>query len=159
MATTALSTVNLKRMGHTTLANKYLAAKNSMARIRESAAEKIEGVVKTLEIQAGAFVGGAIQGMWYEPNASPDKKAGAHIFGMPVEAVAGVAGLAGGLLNLGGDKWSTHLTNLSNGLLAAYSSNLGRGWGYKFAKDRTAKKAKGKTSGDLREEIASLLDD
>jgi len=163
MATTALSVRSageLKRMGHTTLANKYLSAKNSLARLKEGAGEKIEGVVKTLEIQAGAFVGGAIQGIWYDPTATPDGKAGAHVFGMPVEAVAGVAGLAASLVGFGGSKWATHLGNLSNGMLAAYSSNLGRGWGYKFHKDRAAKKSKGgKTSGDLREEIASLLDE
>ena len=159
--TTALALPGMKKMGHNALARKYLAAKSALARVKEGAGEKIEGIVKTLEIQAGAFAGGAIQGIWYDPNPAAGTKPGAHVFGMPIEAVAGFAGLAGSLFGIGGDKWSSHLGNLSNGLLASYTSNLGRAWGYKLHKDRVAKKGKGgKTSGaDLRDEIASLLDE
>jgi hypothetical protein len=53
------------------------------------------------------------------------------------------------------------LLNFGNGAVAAYVSNLGRGWGFKFKKEQDAKKsAGGSTRGQsLREEVASLLED
>lgn len=138
--------------------DKYLSLKNRIGSLNEKAGEKIEGVVKTFEIQGAAFIMGAVQGAWYDPEKTD--KPGAAIFGAPVEAVVGVGLLLAGLFGVGGDKWATHVLNLGNGSLAAWSSNLGRGWGYKFRKERDAKKAaKGSTKGaDLRDEIASLLD-
>jgi hypothetical protein len=143
------------------LRDKYLSMKGKIARLNEKAGETIEGVVTTLEIQGAAFVFGAIQGAWFEPDPSkPDDKPGAHFFGMPVEAVFGVGLVVSGFVGLGGDKWSGHLINIGNGALAAWTSNLGRGWGFKFRKEQAAKKAGGSTKGEsLREEIASLLDE
>jgi hypothetical protein len=143
------------------LRDKYLSLKNKISSVNAQAGEKIEGVVKTLEIQGAAFLFGAVQGAWYDP-AKADDKPGAHILGAPVEAVAGVGLIAAGLFGVGGDKWATHVLNLGNGALAAWSSNLGRGWGFKVRKERDAKKAAkgGKTSGDdIRGEIAALLDE
>jgi hypothetical protein len=157
MASTALMLRDARKMSHNTLMQKYLSAKHSMSRLSEKAEEKIEGVVKTLEIQAMAFVFGAIQGAWYTPK-KPDEKPGLHWFGAPVEAIVGFVGLGAGLFGIGGDKWADHLINLSNGALAAFSSNIGRSWGYKFQKERAAKKGTS-SSGGLREEIASLLDE
>lgn len=160
MATTALATNQVPK-SVSVLRDKYLSMKGRIARLNEKAGETIEGVVKTLEIQGAAFIFGAIQGAWYEPNpAKPDDKPGVHVFGVPVEAVAGVGMVVAGFMGVGGVKWSDHLTNLGNGALAAWTSNLGRGWGFKFRKEQAAKKAGGSTKGEsLREEIASLLDE
>lgn len=160
MASTALTTTQVPK-SVSVLRDKYLSMKGRIARLNEKAGETIEGVVKTLEIQGAAFIFGAIQGAWYEPNpAKPDDKPGVHVFGVPVEAVAGVGMVVAGFMGVGGDKWSGHLTNLGNGALAAWTSNLGRGWGFKFRKEQAAKKAGGSTKGEsLREEIASLLDE
>lgn len=159
MASTALQATGVRSVGQ--LRDKYLSMKNRMAKLNEKAGEAIEGVVKTLEIQGAAFLFGAIQGAWYEPNPkNPDDKPGVHVFGVPVEAVVGVGMVVGGFMGLGGAKWSDHLTNLGNGALAAWTSNLGRGWGFKFRKEQQQKKATGSTKGEsLREEIASLLDE
>jgi hypothetical protein len=80
--------------------------------------------------------------------------------GAPVEAVVGVGLVLAGLFGVGGDKWAPHAVNLGNGALCAYSSNLGRGWGYKVRKERDARKGgRGTVKGDdIREDIASLLD-
>lgn len=143
------------------LRDKYLSMKGKIARLNEKAGETIEGVVTTLEIQGAAFIFGAIQGAWYDPDpAKPGDKPGAHIFGVPVEAAAGLSLVVMGFVGVGGDKWSNHLMNLGNGALAAWTANVGRGWGYKFAKEQKAKKAASATKGEsLREEIASLLDE
>lgn len=159
MATTALTAQVPKSVN--ALRDKYMSMRARIQRLNEKAGETIEGVVKTLEIQGAAFVFGAIQGGWYEPDPSkPTDKPGAHFFGAPVEAVAGVSMLVAGFMGLGGAKWSGHLVNFGNGAVAAYVSNLGRGWGYKFRKERDAKRAGGSTRGQsLREEVASLLED
>lgn len=142
------------------LRDKYLSMKGRIARLNEKAGETIEGVVTTLEIQGSAFIFGAIQGAWFEPNPNdPNDKPGAHILGMPVEAVVGVGFIAAGLAGFGGDKWSRHLSAIGQGALAAWTSNMGRGWGFKFKKEQAAKKA-GAVKGDgLKEDIASLLDE
>jgi hypothetical protein len=143
------------------LRDKYVSLRGRISRINEKAGEKIEGVVKSLEIQGAAFVFGAVQGAWYDPTSADDKP-GAHFMGAPVEAVAGAAFILGGMFGVGGDKWSSHLLNFGNGALAAWTSNLGRGWGYKFRKEQDAKKVKagGSTKGEaLRNDIAALLDE
>ena len=47
--------------------DKYLSLKNRIGSLNEKAGEKIEGVVKTMEIQGAAFIMGAVQGAWYDP--------------------------------------------------------------------------------------------
>jgi len=142
----------------TVLRDKYLNLKGRVARLNEKAGEAIEGVVKTLEIQSAAFVFGAVQGAWFEPDPKvPGDKPGLHWFGMPVEAIFGVGATVAGFIGFGGAKWSDHMMNIGNGALAAWTSNLGRGWGYKFRKEQAAKSS---TKGDnLRDEIASLLEE
>lgn len=156
----ALVPLGNPRGGVTVLRDKYLRAKASIARLNEKAGDTIEGVVKTLEIQGAAFIFGAIQGAWYEPDPTkPGDKPGLHWFGMPVEAIFGVGMTVGGFVGLGGEKWSGHLLNLGNGALAAWTSNLGRGWGFKFRAERKAAKG-GATRGEsLRDEVASLLEE
>jgi hypothetical protein len=143
------------------LRDKFISMRGRLSRLNEKAGETIEGVVTTLEIQASAFMFGAIQGAFYEPNpAKPDDKPGVHVLGIPVEAIAGLGLIVGGFMGLGGSKYSSHLESLGNGALAAYTSNLGRGWGFKFRAER-AKKAGGKTSGEgdsLREQVAAILE-
>lgn len=143
------------------LRDKYLSLKSRVGRLNEKAKETIEGVVTVLEIQSMAFVFGAVQGAWFEPDPSkPGDKPGAHILGMPVEAVVGAGLIVGGFMGLGGDRWASHLTALGNGALAAWTSNVGRGWGFKWRKERQAKQGVSATRGEsLRDEISALLDE
>lgn len=142
------------------LREKFLSMKGRLSRLNEKAGEAIEGVVKTIEIQAAAFLFGAIQGAFYEPNpAKPDDKPGVHVLGIPLEAIVGIGLIVGGFMDVGGAKYADHMENLGNGCLAAWTSNLGRGWGFKFRKERDLKKAGGSTKGEsLRDEVAALLE-
>lgn len=149
----------------TALREKFLSMRGRLARLNEKAGEAMEGVVMTLEIQAGAFLFGAIQGAFYEPDpAKPNEKPGMHILGVPVEAMAGIGLIVGGFMGVGGAKWSTHMEHLGNGALAAWTSNLGRGYGFKFRSERKAKAAGGSTKGDsiegesLRDQVSALLE-
>jgi len=146
------------------LREKFLSMRTKISRMNEKAGEAIEGVVMTLEVQSAAFLFGALQGAFYEPNpAKKDDKPGVHLLGIPVEAVAGLGLILGGFMGVGGAKYSTHLEHLGNGALAAWTSNLGRGWGFKFRSEQNAKKAGGTTKGDvegesLRDQVSALLE-
>lgn len=161
MASTALATVPKST---NQLREKFLSMRGRLARLNEKAGEAMEGVVMTLEIQAGAFLFGAIQGAFYEPDpAKPNQKPGVHILGIPVEALAGIGLIVGGFMGVGGSKWSEHMEHLGNGALAAWTSNLGRGWGFKFKSERAAKAAGGSTKGEvegesLRDQVSALLE-
>ena len=160
MASTDLTTVPKSTNA---LREKFISMRGRLARLNEKAGEAMEGVVMTLEIQAGAFLFGAIQGAFYEPDpAKPDQKPGVHILGIPVEALAGIGLIVGGFMGVGGSKWSEHMEHLGNGALAAWTSNLGRGYGFKFRSERKAK-AGGSTKGDvegesLRDQVSALLE-
>jgi hypothetical protein len=161
MASTDLANIP---KSHTALRDKFLSLRGRMTRLNEKAGEAMEGVVMTLEIQAGAFLFGAIQGAFYEPDpAKPNEKPGVHILGMPVEAIAGIGLIVGGFMGVGGSKWSEHMEHLGNGALAAWTSNLGRGYGFKFRSERKAKAAGGSTKGEvegesLRDQVSALLE-
>jgi len=139
-----------------------MSMRGRLAKLNEKAGEAIEGVVMTLEIQAGAFLFGAIQGAFYEPNpAKPGDKPGVHVLGIPVEALAGIGLIVGGFMGVGGAKWSEHMEHLGNGALAAWTSNLGRGWGFKYRSERAAKggSTKGEVEGEtLRDQVSALLE-
>lgn len=157
MASTALATVP---KSVNTLKERYLSMKGKIANLNAKAEEAIEGVVSVIEIQAAAFAFGAIQGAFYEPDPNkPNDKPGVHVLGIPVEALAGVGLIVGGFMGLGGTKWSSHLEMLGNGALAAYTSNLGRGWGFKFRADRKAKggSVKGEDTS-MRDQVSALLE-
>ena len=162
MASTDLATVP-KSVNQ--LREKFLSMRGKLSRLNEKAGEAIEGVVMTLEVQGAAFLFGALQGAFYEPNpAKPNDKPGVHLLGIPVEAVAGLGLILGGFMGVGGAKWSEHMEHLGNGALAAWTSNLGRGWGFKFRSEQNAKKAGGTTKGDvegessLRDQVSALLE-
>jgi hypothetical protein len=161
MASTDLATVP-KSVNQ--LREKFLSMRGKISRMNEKAGEAIEGVVMTLEVQSAAFLFGALQGAFYEPNpAKPNDKPGVHLLGIPVEAVAGLGLILGGFMGVGGSKWSEHMEHLGNGALAAWTSNLGRGWGFKFRSDRNAAKGATATKGDvegesLRDQVSALLE-
>lgn len=127
--------------------------KNRISRIRDESEELTGRIVRSGEVQVAAAVFGAIQGAWYDPRDAKDKP-GAHIGPVPVEVAAGGAMMVASLLGFGG-KYAEHLHNFADGALAAYVSNVARGWGYKWQKERATKAS---TSGaSLREELESLV--
>jgi hypothetical protein len=122
--------------------------------MKEESQETVENIVRTTEVVASAALFGAIQGAWYDPT-SPTDKPGAHIGPVPIEVAAGSALLIASLLGVGG-KYSSHLSSFADGAFAAYISNVARGWGYQYQKERA--KSPAKTSGaTLREELEALV--
>jgi hypothetical protein len=74
--------------------------------------------VRTLEVGAGAALGGLVQGMSKSPN-------GAHIVKVPADLAIGLGLHLAGFLDLAGDEWSSHLNNFGDGFIGAYFSDLG----------------------------------
>jgi hypothetical protein len=161
MADTALMPRNAGTGAFRKLWDKHTSLKTRVERLKDRSEGMVEGMIRTLEIQGAAFVFGAVQGAWFDPTDAKDKP-GAHVFGLPMEAAAGIGLHLLGLMGIGG-KYSGHLHNFGDGALAAYVSNIGRGWGYKWAKERKASGKSlpfsGASASGLRDEVAAILDE
>lgn len=86
--------------------------------LREKAESSMEQVVGTIEVFAGAFGMGVLNG----------RMGGVEIAGVPLDLGIGVLGNVLGHLGVAG-KASSHVHNLSNGALASYATRLGLGIG------------------------------
>lgn len=110
--------------------------KRKIASVRESAAEKTEQLVGTVETAGAAFAMGVLQG----------KAGSVELFGVPLELALGL-GLSGFALLGGAGKASTHIQHVGNGCLAAYATTLGRGVGTHWAAKSQHQVTATKTSG------------
>lgn len=94
-------------------------AMNRMRSIREKAEETAGRVVQIVTINGTAFGFGYLNGRMVNDRG----ERGVELFGVPVEAIAGI-----GLHLLGfmsSNKYGEHLHNFGNGALAAYSTTMG----------------------------------
>lgn len=76
-----------------------------------------EHLVRTLEVNGAAFLGGLAQG-----KSGPD---GSHFLGVPLEAWAGGVLEAVGYFGVGGDKIAEHAINFGDGFIASWMSSVG----------------------------------
>ena len=102
---------------HLTRRNDTLAQK--IEQLRHKGAKITEKGVRSLEVVAGAAIGGLLQGM------AKDQEHGSHIFRIPTDLGLGIGLNLAGFLDLAGNEWSHHLNNLGDGFLGAYFSDLG----------------------------------
>lgn len=97
---------------------------HALARKFEALKGKFEGItagtVETLEVSAGALLGGVIDGRF----GSKDKGL-PSLMHVPVTLGAGLLLNVAGHFDAAGKQWSAHLCNIGNGLLAAYLSSVG----------------------------------
>lgn len=92
--------------------------------LREKFRSPVSKVVKTVEVGAGALIGGVIQG-----KAGPQGATIAHI---PIDLLAGAALNAAAVFHVAGAENSAHLGNVGDGLIAAYLSDVGFKIGQKW---------------------------
>lgn len=104
-------------VAHVHRRNESLEAK--IRRLKDKAAHAAEHGVRTVEVIAGAGLGGLIQGMAKDPSV------GAKIFHVPADLAIGASLKLCGLLELAGEEYSDHLANFGDGFLGAYFSDLG----------------------------------
>lgn len=84
-------------------------------------AHAMHAATGTLEVAAGAFLGGAMEG----------KTAGKAIGPVPLNLLAGVVTWGAGHFGLVGDH-SHHLQNLGDGMIGSYAAATGYAWGKRW---------------------------
>jgi hypothetical protein len=102
--------------------------KESFRKRLEAYKERAKGattkIVRTLEVTAGAAIGGVIQGKGTKIDPTTGKAHGPALLHVPIDLGLGLALNLAGYFNVTGDQ-SDHLNNLGDGFIGAYASNLG----------------------------------
>lgn len=107
------------------IAGRAEAMRARMTNLRKKAEKVTERAVHTVEVGAGAFAFGVLQGRSQDPE-------GVRLFGVPIDLLSGITLHAAGFLGLGG-KMSSHLHGFGDGALASYLTTMGRGVGRTWA--------------------------
>ena len=102
------------------MARRHHATMKQLDGLREKFAGITKRFMSTIEVGAGSWMGGAIEG----------KTAGGELLNIPYNLLAGGILLAAGHLELAGARWSNNLNNLGNGFVGSYLAATG----YKFGK-------------------------
>jgi hypothetical protein len=88
--------------------------------------EKFSGIagrfVGTVEVGAGSWIGGAIEG----------RTGGGTVLNVPINLAVGGLLIAAGHLDLAGGQWSEHLNNLGNGFFGSYIAATGYAFGKRW---------------------------
>jgi hypothetical protein len=113
-----MTQLSLSRLNQ--VATNYTNMKKRVENIKKEAEEKVMIAVQTAEIATAAFGFGVINGRWARP----------EFVGVPVDALAALAGHAAGFLL--DTETSKHLHNLADGALSSYMAGLGAGIGSKM---------------------------
>jgi hypothetical protein len=101
------------------------AFKKRLASIQDRLRHGTKKVVRSLEVSAAGAVGGLIQGRAGEE--------GSTVMHIPTDLLGGIVLNGLGFFGAAGD-YSDHLHNFGDGLLAAFTSSMGYGWGSNWRK-------------------------
>ena len=110
-----------------------------------AALDKLKTLMQPAETMVGAGVAGYIAGV---SNGMPKLGADANgEGGVPYDLLGGVALVAGGFFNVGGNAVSSHLTAVGTGMLAYFAGGFGAEMGVKSAKATHGKPSSSTTVG------------
>jgi hypothetical protein len=104
------------------MARRQHATMKKLDGLREKWSARAGFLFSTLEVAAGAWLGGAVEG----------RTAGSTVLRVPINLGTGVVLLAAGHLDLAGEQWSGHLTNLGNGFVSSYLAAVGYAFGKRW---------------------------
>jgi hypothetical protein len=104
------------------MARRHHATMQKLDGLREKFAGFTGRFVGTIEVAAGSWIGGAIEG----------RTAGGTIGPLPINLGVGALFLVGGHLDLAGGQWSDHLNNLGNGFIGSYLAATGYAFGKRW---------------------------
>jgi hypothetical protein len=104
------------------MAKRHHATMKKLDGLRDKFSGITERFVGTIEVGAGAWLGGAIEG----------RTGGGTVLRVPINLGVGALLLVAGHLDLAGDQWSGHLNNLGNGLIGSYVSATGYAFGKRW---------------------------
>jgi hypothetical protein len=104
------------------MARRHHATMKKLDGLREKFSGITQRFVSTVEVGAGSWIGGAIEG----------RTGGGTVLKVPINLGVGAILLAAGHLDLAGDQWSEHLNNLGNGFIGSYVAATGYAFGKRW---------------------------
>ncbi len=104
------------------MARRHHATMKKLDGLRERLSGMTGRLVGTIEVGAGSWIGGAIEG----------RTGGGTVLKVPINLGVGMLFLAAGHLDLAGTGWSDHLNNLGNGFLGSYVAATGYSFGKRW---------------------------
>ena len=104
------------------MARRHHATMKKLDGLREKFSGVTERFVGTIEVGAGAWLGGAVEG----------RTSGGTVLKVPINLGVGALLLAAGHLDLAGDHWSAHLNNIGNGFIGSYVAATGFAFGKRW---------------------------
>jgi hypothetical protein len=104
------------------MAKRHHATMKKLDGLRDKFSGITERFVGTIEVGAGAWLGGAIEG----------RTGGGTVLRVPINLGVGALLLVAGHLDLAGDQWSAHINNIGNGLIGSYVSATGYAFGKRW---------------------------
>jgi len=104
------------------MAKRHHATMKKLDGLRERLSGMTGRLVETLEVGAGSWIGGVIEG----------RSGGGTVVKVPINLGVGLLFMAAGHLELAGPTWSDHLNNLGNGFLGSYVAATGYSFGKRW---------------------------
>ena len=104
------------------MARRHHATMQKLDGIRDRLSSVVQRSLGTLEMGAGSWVGGMLEG----------KTAGKTLGPVPLNLGIGVLLLAGGYANIAGTKYSDDLTNVGNGFISSWVAAMGYAFGKRW---------------------------
>lgn len=104
------------------MAKKHHALRQKFEGLKAKFSGVTEKAVRTVEVGAGAWLGGAIEG----------RTAGGTVLHVPINLGVGVALSALGYMEVAGSEWSGHLNNFGDGFIGSYVAATGYSFGKRW---------------------------
>ena len=104
------------------MARRHHATMQKLDGIRERVSGVVQRSLGAIEMGAGSWIGGMIEGRWNGATVGP----------VPINLGVGVLLLAGSFANFPNEKVSEHLSHLGNGFVGSYLAAMGYAFGKRW---------------------------
>ena len=104
------------------MAKRHHSTMKKLDQLRDKFSGMTERAVRTVEVGAGAWLGGVTEG----------RTGGGTVLHVPINLGVGLALSAAGYLDLAGDEYSKHLNNFGDGFIGSYVAATGFAFGKRW---------------------------